>query len=544
MKTAVIYARYSCDNQTEQSIEGQLRICKKYAQDKDLLVVDTYIDRAATATNDNRAAFQKMLADSAQRCWDYVIVYKLDRFSRNKYESVVHKKTLKDNGVKLLSAMEQIPDTPEGNLMEALLEGFNQYFSEELSQKVRRGIRESWIKGNSTGQPLYGYDTVNKKYVVNEYEAAFVKDVFTMYAQGYTVPAILEEMLARGAKKRSGKPFDAKFIYNILHNVRYTGRVQHDGVCYDNIFPAIVSQDIWDKIDIIKEANKIAPSRKKEKFGYILSGKLVCGKCKHRMKGVSGTSKTGATHHYYVCGARNRKTNNCDKAAVLKKATEDIVIEATSNLLASEENIDIIADGIVSFHNRQIENDSTLKYLVKRKDAAVKASNNIIRAIEQGIFTEQTKARMDELETEITQLQVEINREQQRLHTLLHVDEVKTYLYSILQQNTDDYNVRKLIVNTFVREIILYEDKMIITYYCTDKHAKVTVDVAHIKEVEQEIKAAPKVALFLPKSSYIKKSFTPRKPAVSCGLFIFSVPDSRHKPPNRHPTVRGGGRAV
>lgn len=74
MKTAVIYARYSCGNQTEQSIEGQLRICKKHAQDKDLLVVDTYIDRAATATNDNRAAFQKMLAGSAQRCWDYVIV--------------------------------------------------------------------------------------------------------------------------------------------------------------------------------------------------------------------------------------------------------------------------------------------------------------------------------------------------------------------------------------------------------------------------------------------------------------------------------------
>ena len=122
MKTAVIYARYSSDSQTEQSIEGQLRECQKYAQAHDILILDTYIDRAMTGTNDNRFDFQRMLKDSGKRQWDYVIVYKLDRFSRNKYESVIHKKTLRDNGVKLLSAMEQIPDTPEGTLMEALLD--------------------------------------------------------------------------------------------------------------------------------------------------------------------------------------------------------------------------------------------------------------------------------------------------------------------------------------------------------------------------------------------------------------------------------------
>ena len=142
MKTAVIYARYSCDAQTEQSIEGQLRECQKYAKAHDILILETYIDRAMSGTNDNRFDFQRMLKDSEKRQWDYVIVYKLDRFSRNKYESVVHKKTLKDNGVKLLSAMEQIPDTPEGTLMEALLEGFNQYYSEELAQKLDRACAD------------------------------------------------------------------------------------------------------------------------------------------------------------------------------------------------------------------------------------------------------------------------------------------------------------------------------------------------------------------------------------------------------------------
>ena len=175
MKTAVIYARYSSNSQTEQSIEGQLRVCQQFAQTNDLLIVDTYIDRAMTGTNDNRVAFQKMLADSKKRQFDFVIVYKLDRFARNKFEAVNNRQKLKENGVRLLSAMENIPDTPEGNLMESLLEGFNQYFSEELRQKVNRGLKESWLKGNATGgNGLFGYDIVDKKYIVNAYETQIV----------------------------------------------------------------------------------------------------------------------------------------------------------------------------------------------------------------------------------------------------------------------------------------------------------------------------------------------------------------------------------
>ena len=124
MQTAVIYARYSSDIQTEQSIDGQLRVCEEYAKNHVILLLDTYIDRAMTGTNDNRPDFQRMIKDSNRREWNFVLVYKLDRFSRNKYETAIHKKTLRDNGVKVLSAMENIPDTPEGIILESLLEGF------------------------------------------------------------------------------------------------------------------------------------------------------------------------------------------------------------------------------------------------------------------------------------------------------------------------------------------------------------------------------------------------------------------------------------
>lgn len=124
IKNIVIYARYSSDSQSEQSIDGQLRVCNEYAKSNDIVVLDTYIDRAMTGTNDNRPDFQRMLKDSAKRAWDYVLVYKTYRFGRNKYEIAMNKHTLKVNGIKLIPVKENIPDGPEGIILESLLEGF------------------------------------------------------------------------------------------------------------------------------------------------------------------------------------------------------------------------------------------------------------------------------------------------------------------------------------------------------------------------------------------------------------------------------------
>lgn len=133
MKTAAIYARYSSENQTEQSIEGQIRVCEEYAKTHDILILNTYIDRAMTGTNDNRPDFRRMIKDSAKHEWNYILVYKFDRFSRNKYETAIHKKTLKDNGVKVLSATEHIPDSPEGIIFESMLEGFKRSNGHNIS---------------------------------------------------------------------------------------------------------------------------------------------------------------------------------------------------------------------------------------------------------------------------------------------------------------------------------------------------------------------------------------------------------------------------
>ena len=142
MNKAVIYARCSSDTQTEQSIEGQLRVCQQYAKANNILIVGTYIDRAMTGTNDLRPDFQRMIKDSSKHQWDMLLVYKLDRFSRDKYESTIHKHTLKENGVKLVSAMENIPDSPEGIILESLLEGF-EHTNGHNKTKIR--MKAAWI---------------------------------------------------------------------------------------------------------------------------------------------------------------------------------------------------------------------------------------------------------------------------------------------------------------------------------------------------------------------------------------------------------------
>ena len=256
MKTAVIYARYSSDNQSEQSIEGQLRVCEEYARSHDILILDTYIDRAMTGTNDNRADFQRMIKDSGKREWNYVLVYKLDRFSRDKYATAIHKKTLKDNGVKLLSATEHIPDTPEGIIFESMLEGYAEYYSAELSQKVRRGMNENRQKGNFTGGfVIYGYKVENKKVVIDTERAEIVRYIFEQYSLGVYVKDIIDTLTAKGVLNR-GKPFARNTVYNILKNEKYSGIYHYKDQEFDNIYPQIVPMEIFERVRAKMNANK------------------------------------------------------------------------------------------------------------------------------------------------------------------------------------------------------------------------------------------------------------------------------------------------
>ncbi len=512
VKTAVIYARYSSDSQTEQSIEGQVRVCKQFAEKNDLLVVDQYIDRATTGMNDNRVAFQQMLRDSKRRQWSVVIVYKLDRFARNKYESVVNRKKLTDNGVELVSAMENIPDTPEGKLFLAVIEGFNEYFSEDLKQKVNRGLRESWLKGNATGgKDIFGWDLKDKKYHINEAEAAVIREIFQKYAQGYKAQTIADELKEKNFRRKNGQLITHKFVYRILHDRRYTGVVTHKGEEFDKIFPPIISKELWTQVNAINEENKNAPGRKKEIFDYILSGKLICGKCKHRMVGESGTSKTGEIHYYYSCLSKRRKQEDCDCKAVKKQVLEDYVIQATVAMLRRNSIITRIAETVVKVHEKMMQDDSGLQILMKKRDDTKKAADNIVKAIEQGIITDFTKDRLNGLQAELNEFEIEINKAAQKSYAHLSVEEIEKFLLSKVFEDPDDIKVRKLLVNTFVREVIWYGDHMVITYNFQERFSTERFSKSYVEDIEKQVGECSRSASSFPLSSYKVTQSAPKK---------------------------------
>ena len=276
---AVIYARYSSHNQREESIEGQLKVCYEYARQNNINIIREYIDRAQTGTNDNREQFQKMIADSDKQCFQAVLCYQLDRFARNRYDSAMNKAKLKKNGVKVISARENISDDASSIVMESVLEGMAEYYSVELSQKVKRGMGINAEKGLYNGGtiPIGLKIDKDKHYQIDEETAPIVRKIFEMYNDGHTIVQIKQYLETKGLKYSSCK------IRTVLGNKKYIGIYTHNGKETPNVIPQIIDNELFEDIQKKLEKNKHSRSRLKTKTEYILTTKLFCGHCKAMM---------------------------------------------------------------------------------------------------------------------------------------------------------------------------------------------------------------------------------------------------------------------
>lgn len=322
----VIYARYSSHSQTEQSIEGQLKTCYDFAKRQGYTVIGEYIDRAISGTSDNRPEFLKMIEDSTKKHFQGVLVYQLDRFARNRYDSATYKARLKKNGVRVFSARENISDDASGILVEGLLESMAEYYSAELSQKIKRGMDINAEKCLCTGGNIalgYKVDS-DKHFVIDEETAPVVVQIFEMYAAGKTVQQIVDYMNARKIFTSRGAKFNKNSLRTMLQNKRYIGIYTYKDKEIPGGMPRIVSADLFYKVAEVMDKNRKAPAHAKAKAEYLLTTKLFCGHCREMFVGISGTSHTEKIYNYYACTKARQK--QCDKKSVRKDYIEDLVI--------------------------------------------------------------------------------------------------------------------------------------------------------------------------------------------------------------------------
>lgn len=469
MKKAVIYARYSSDKQTEQSIEGQLYDCHRYAAANDIQVVHEYIDRAISGRTDERPQFLQMIADSAHGEWEYVLVWKFDRFSRNMYDSAVHKRTLKKNGVRVLSAMENVTPDKNGELMEHILESFADYYVADLSEKTVRGMYQSAMKCESTGHIPYGYKVVDKKYVIDENERYVPETVFRRYARGDKLTDIAEDLNSRGYRTRKGQKFTRNSFYSMLSNEKYTGTYVYGDIRVEGGMPAMVPVEIFEQVRERLVDNKKRSSKFRAKTDYILSGKLFCGECGEAMTGFSGVGRNGVVHYYYRCNGVQKK-NGCHKHHEKKEQIETEVcriakqaFEGMDKRRTAEELHELYIQAVAVKSLPAVEQDIADTH---------KQISNLTRAIAESGGNKFIYDKLSELTERMQQLEDEHEVTSRMAENVPSVEQLMIMIDDIMNVDINTPEGRKTFIDVMIAKVYAYDDKLTIIFNDKERTAK------------------------------------------------------------------------
>ena len=463
MKRAVIYARYSSSNQTEQSIEGQLRVCKAYAKTKDLKIVGEYIDRAISGRTDNRPDFQRLIRDSGKKLFEAVIVYATDRFARNKYDSAIYKTQLKKAGIEIHYAAEHIPAGPEGIILESLMEGLAEFHSARLSENIKRGLHESALKARAIGgTKVLGYKVAqDKTFEVNEKEVEAVRTIFDMFVRQRPNAEICDYLNGLGVRTSRGKCFARSSIPRIIGNEKYIGIYDCAGVRLEGAIPAIVSKEVFHMAQLEVARRRTSKQAHTPKANYLLSGKLFCGHCNKKMVGVSGTGQLGKKFYYYYCPDNRGRVKVCDKKHVAKNWLEDLVVQETLAHILRPETVRHISDRCYEIQLTDKTGEEEIDFFRRRLADNKKAHANIMQLIETGTVTETLPVRLRELELERAEIEKGLTFAEEARVIFTH-EHIEFLLNQYAVKGEDEEAYKKEVIDCFVSSVHLFDNRLII----------------------------------------------------------------------------------
>lgn len=519
----VIYARFSSHGQNEQSIESQVRTCKEFADSKGYTVINVYSDKAKTGTNDKRPDFQRMMKDAQSGTFGYIIVYMMDRFSRNRRDSIMYKEMLKEKfGIKVLSALEPISDDEGGEFYEMFLEWNAEKYSKRLSKRIRDGIDTSIKNGTYCGGKLmYGYRLIDTektgkkgiihKVEINEEEAEVVRFIFESYANGIPKKKIAEKLNEKGYRF-NGKKFTFRMFEHWLVNEKYTGEFTFGGRVCTNVYPQIIDKALFQRVqDKLSEKRYVSGGENTAKIPYILTGKLYCGHCGTKMIADGGTSKKGVKYYYYAC--KKMKAGECNKHRERKDVLEQTVVSFVIDFLSNKENMEIIANDVIAYYDKRTD-DSNLKS-INAKIAAIQAD---VERLTDSYVTAQSTLLRNSIEKKMTDYEVLLNDlygqkvklEMERGYKLTKVDILK-FVDSILKTDNTDKEFQKRIIDVLVKKVIVY-DGHVAVFFNIRGGSNVVLDDISVEDIQNALNAtSDSVQTPTPTLHHLKPKTNPRQ---------------------------------
>ena len=515
MQDCVVYARYSSHAQRDVSIEQQVADIEAYCKLNNLRIVKVYADRHLSGTNDKRPQFQQMLKDAARGRWKYVVTWKVDRFARNRYDSATYKYQLRKYGVTVKYAKENISEGPEGILLESILEGSAEYYSANLSQNVKRGMRYNAMqcKVNGGQHIPYGYKKgEDGRFAVSDAEADIAREIFRKVAQGVPFQDICRDLNGRNIPTKTGGKWGRSSFQRMLRNEAYIGVYTYADIRIEGGVPAIIDKTLFLQVQKRLKSKKNPQGRHRENGDYLLTGKLFCGPCSCPMVGMSGTGRHGEKYYYYVC-QKKRRDDGCTKQSVARDWIERLVVKTTLDYILQDDVIQWVADRVIDYQNRAA-NSAQLLALRERLSENKKATDNIIKAIEAGIVTISTKQALERLEAEASELRDAVTLEEASL-TKIDRAFIPFWMKQFRDGDPDDPEFRRKVIETYVSAVHLWDDRIRIVFNYSGKYNNVERGIV----MDAAALAGAEGSLMLPVGSPQRRN----KRCIACSDFLLKI---------------------
>ncbi|MBR2907006.1 MAG: recombinase family protein [Clostridia bacterium] len=353
MKRAAAYIRVSDERQDEFSPDSQLKLIRDYCKRNEIELPEElifYDDGISAKSTAKREQFNNMiaLAKQKEKLFDVILVWKFSRFARNQEESIVYKSLLRKNGIDVVSVSEPIQDNPFGGLIERIIEWMDEYYLIRLSDEVRRGMTERATRGKPNCAPPYGYNMKDGEYIVNEEEAAIVRQIFDMFVNGSTVRQISDHLLKLEVKNHYGNPIDNRGVEYIINNPCYIGYVRWnpngrsaskrnynnpEDILKRSTHVPIVSEAVFKDAQSLMEARRrrgVKYTRESTSVNmYALKGLVKCNTCGSTL--VYAPRNQGLQCHKYARGTC--PVSHYVSLSILNKMVVDALRESARTLM-------------------------------------------------------------------------------------------------------------------------------------------------------------------------------------------------------------------